>query len=69
MAGDFGAVLAGVTRADLRCPRFGDEVRARWLQHRGLVVLRGQELAALSARDLVTFASRLGSLGAWLCGP
>ena len=58
----FGALLEDVTRAQLNDTNFQREAYRLWQQHRGLLAVRGPELADLEPQELLQWARVFGNI-------
>lgn len=58
----FGALLEDVTRAQLKDTHFQREAYRLWQQHRGLLAVRGPELADLEPQELLQWARVFGNI-------
>ena len=54
--GQFGAMIAGVSLADLKSPEFQDQSLSLWHAH-GLFAVRGHELADIAPAELVDWSA------------
>tara|TARA_B100000676_G_scaffold259800_1_gene269084 strand:+ start:3993 stop:4970 length:978 start_codon:yes stop_codon:yes gene_type:complete len=57
--GQFGAMIAGVSLADLKSPEFQDQSLSLWHAH-GLFAVRGDELADIAPTELVDWSGVFG---------
>jgi taurine dioxygenase len=60
--GDFGVMIEGVTRADLRDPAFQREAFDLWTRHGGLVAVRGTDLVDLPPEELMAWSELFGDV-------
>ncbi len=60
--GDFGALIDGVSPADLKDSRFRDEAYRLWGAHGGLLVVRGDALADIQPEALLDWADTFGAV-------
>ena len=60
--GEFGVLFTDVTRAMLRSVSFRQQAKRLWLEQRGLVVVRGDELANLAGEELIDWAQVFGEV-------
>ncbi len=58
----FGACIHGVRKSDLADTQFQRKARALWTEHRGLVAIRGADLADLPPAQLCDWARVFGRL-------
>ena len=60
--GDFGVMIEGVTRADLRDAAFRQEAYDLWTRHGGLIAVRGADLVDLSPEELMEWSELFGDV-------
>ena len=60
--GDFGVCIDGVTRDDLADAAFQRAAYDLWMQHGGLIAVRGDDLATLSPEELMQWSSVFGAI-------
>ena len=60
--GDFGVLLDSVSRADLKDPEFQRRAYELWVEHRGLLAVRGDDLRSLSPDELIAWAKVFGRI-------
>ena len=60
--GNFGVCIEGVTRADLADTAFQRQAYDLWMEHGGLIAVRGDELAELSPDELMQWAGVFGAV-------
>ena len=60
--GDFGLMIEGVTPGDLSDPTFQAEVHDLWVQHGGLLGVRGDDLADLQPAELMAWSEIFGAV-------
>jgi len=58
--GDFGVMLSGVRRTDLADQAFRQHAYEQWAEHRGLLAVRGDDLAGLTPEELVSWSANFG---------
>lgn len=58
----FGACFTDVTHADLHDEKFQHHAYKQWVEHRGLVAVRGEELASISPAQLVAWSQVFGRI-------
>jgi taurine dioxygenase len=58
----FGALLTNVTRADLKDAEFKSHARSLWSEHRGLIAVRGDDLAAVTPEELMEWSEVFGNI-------
>ena len=60
--GDFGVMIDGVSRRDLKDASFQREACDLWTCQGGLLAVRGSDLAAIAPEELVTWSEVFGSV-------
>lgn len=60
--GDFGLLVESVTRADLADPGFQARAYELWMQHGGLLGVRGEDLADITPDELTAWSEVFGAV-------
>lgn len=60
--GEFGVMMEHVTRNDLKDPTFRKRAYELWLQHGGLLVIRGDDLQHISPHELMQWSQVFGMI-------
>lgn len=60
--GDFGIAIDQVTRRDLSDAKFQSEAYDLWMQHGGLLAVRGEDLAEISPAELTAWSQLFGAV-------
>jgi len=60
--GDFGVMIEGVSRRDLKDATFQREAYDRWIRQGGLLTVRGNDLAAIPPEELVAWSEVFGAV-------
>ena len=60
--GDFGVMIEGVSRRDLKDVTFQREAYDLWTRQGGLLAVRGNDLAAIPPEELVAWSEVFGAV-------
>lgn len=60
--GRFGVMVDGVSRRDLADAGFAGRILALWVEHRGLLALRGDDLVDMTADELLALSEVFGTV-------